>query len=60
MRLGKIGRPSRRGNFDGERKPRFHKMNSKGKKSFVRAMIANNDLDEFNEVLTAMKREAED
>ena len=55
MRLGKIGRPSRRGNFDGERKPRFHKMNSKGMKSFVRAMIANNNLDEFNEVLNDMK-----
>ena len=34
-------RPPRKGPFDGEKKPRFHKMTGKTKKSFVRAMIAN-------------------
>ena len=32
-------RPPRRGPFEGEKKPRFHKMSGKAKKSFVRARL---------------------
>ena len=51
--------PRDRRPFDGEKKPRFHKMSDKMKKNFVRAMLANGDVEKFNEVMTAMKREAE-
>ena len=34
-------------------------MSGKMKKNFVRAMLANGDVEEFNEVMTAMKREVE-
>ena len=37
----------RKGPLDNEKKPRFHKMTGKTKKSFVRAMITNNNVDEF-------------
>ena len=34
-------------------------MSGKMKKNFVRTMLANGDVEEFNEVMTAMKREAD-
>ena len=45
--------------FDAGRQPRYHKMNTRRKKQFVWAMVHHGNVDEFNDMLNDMKREAE-
>ena len=52
-------RSSRHASFDGGRQPRYHKMNTRRKKQFIQAIVHHGNVDEFNEMLNDMKREAE-